>query len=80
MSNQPQFLTDLSNGKTLVTRHLPTGQCQSFEWDGTRETMFVHTWNEKHPERGARTECENWKMGTLQLPLRQRLNSFETNY
>ena len=80
MSNQPKFLTDLRNGKTLVTRHIATGQCQSFQWDEYRETVFVHSWSVKRPECGARTECMNWKMGTLQLPLRQRHEAFETNY
>ena len=75
-----KFLTDLRNGKTLQTLHDETGECQSFQWDECRETVFVHSWNKNHPERGVRTSCESWTMGTLQLPFRKKHEAFSTNY
>ena len=80
MSNQPQFLTDLRDGKTLVTHHVETGECQSFQWNPDSEVVLVHNFNKKHPERGAKTSVENWYMGTLQLGFRQRHAAFKTNY
>ena len=74
------FLDDLRNGKTLTTHHIKTGECQSFQWVEDREVVLVHNWNKNRPERGCKTDVENWKMGTLQLGFRQRHDAFETNF
>jgi hypothetical protein len=79
-NNEPQYLTDLRNGKTLSTLHISTGGVSSYQWDEERQTMFVHSWNQEHPERGCTTKCENWYMGTLQLPFRKRHEAFKTSF
>jgi hypothetical protein len=73
-----QYLTDLRNGKTLHTYHIATGGHQSFQWEEHTQTMFVNTWNDS--QVGVTTECENWTIGTLQIPFRKRHEAFKTNY
>ena len=74
----PQYLTDLHNGKILTTFHLPTGQRRDYEWHAATETVLIHVTNKG--QVGTTTQRENWKLGTLQLPMARKSKSFKTNY
>lgn len=72
------FLQDLKNGKVLKTAHIPTGVCTSYRYDAKRDEVCIQTFIFGKP--GVRTAYEDWTMGTLQLPLAKRHDSFKTNY
>lgn len=72
------FLQDLKNGKVLKTAHIPTGLCRAYAYDAELDEVRIQTFTFGKP--GVTTTYENWTMGTLQLPLAKRHDSFKTNY
>ena len=74
----PQYLEDLRNGKTLTTVHIATGQRRDYQWHRETETVLIHVTNKD--QVGTETQRDNWKMGTLQLPMAKRSNAFKTNF
>ena len=72
------YLQDLKNGKVLKTCHVPTGLCRAYSYDAEYDNVVIQTFTFGKP--GATTTCEDWKVGTMQLPLAKRHDSFKTNY
>ena len=72
------FLQDLKNGKVLKTSHIPTSLCRAYSYDAELDEVCIHTFTFGKP--GVTTTYEDWKIGTLQLPLAKRHDSFKTNY
>ena len=77
-NTEPQYLTDLRNGKVLTTIHLPTGQRRDYDWHAETETVLIHVTNKD--QVGSTTQREDWKLGTLQLPMAKKSDLFKTNF